>query len=99
MTPLTCSALRVWRAEDERRTLRRMQARPECAGEAREGAARRVSRGGDLRLCHRRQVPQNRVRRKRRAKRGREVGVQKIRRLGSGTSGIEGGSCGPCQTR
>ena len=58
--------------------------------QADEGAARGASCGGVLHLCRRRQGPQNRVRRERRVNRGREVVVQKARRLGSGTSGHEG---------
>ena len=57
-----------------------------------EGAARRGSRGGVLRRCCRCQGPQNRVRRERRANRGREVAVQKARRLRSGTSGDKAGA-------
>ena len=59
-----------------------------------EGAVRRASRGGVLRLRRRRQGPQNWVRRERCANRGREVCVQKPRRLGSGTGSHEGGSGG-----
>ena len=59
-----------------------------------EGGARRLSCGGVLPLCRRRQGPQNRVRRECRANRGREVGVQKARPLSRGTSGHEGRSRG-----
>ena len=59
-----------------------------------EGGARRLSCGGVLPLCRRRQGPQNRVRRECRAKRGREVGAQKARPLSRGTSGHEGRSRG-----
>ena len=66
---------------------------PAAAVSSRSQQTKAQRDGGVLRLCRRRQGPQNQVRRERRTYRG-ALGVQKVRRLGSGTSGHEGGSGG-----